>query len=210
MDRLLRRAVVPFVLAAVLTCGKKTPEAEITPRELPLPTAGVSGQDVVVFPLTLIGASDSLAWDGQLRPRREALDMADSLIFRALEERTPDVVWVPPERLRDAHRRTPSMIADPDRISTQSLRFTAIDRVSGPLASQMRGLVGVAGSRFALVPASLFYFTSLHAAGRAELTLALVDVRTGAVRWRNIAPGEGADPWEALERALKTLNPTIP
>ncbi len=60
---------------------------------------GLSGQDVTVFPLTLIAVSDSLNWEGQLRPRQDALRQADSLSYdvAATSASTPTFtcrVWV--------------------------------------------------------------------------------------------------------------------
>jgi hypothetical protein len=211
------RITLPFLktfrgVAALLAlgCSGASPIAELTPRDLPLPTLGLSGQEVTIFPITLVAVSDSLDWESQLRPRQDALRQADSIINMMLEERSPEVIWVGPEALRAAHRQAPSMIADPDRLGTAILRSTSIDRLGDPLVSQVRGLVGVAGSRYALIPASLFFFAGDEAEGKAELTMAMVDARTGAVTWRNIASGQGDDPWQALTRALKTLNPSIP
>ena len=44
----------------------------------------------------------------------------------------------------------------------------------------------------------------------AELTVVMVDVRTGRVEWRTVARGEGDDPWTALTRAVKALTPGLP
>jgi hypothetical protein len=44
----------------------------------------------------------------------------------------------------------------------------------------------------------------------AELSVVLVDVRTGQVGFRTVARGEGDDPWTALERAVKSLTPGLP
>jgi hypothetical protein len=44
----------------------------------------------------------------------------------------------------------------------------------------------------------------------AELTVVMVDVRTGRVDFRTVARGEGGDPWTALTRALKSLTPGVP
>ena len=44
----------------------------------------------------------------------------------------------------------------------------------------------------------------------AELTVVLVDVRTGRVGFRTIARGDGDDPWSALTRAVKSLTPGLP
>jgi len=34
--------------------------------------------------------------------------------------------------------------------------------------------------------------------------MVLIDTRVGRVGWRTIARGEGADPWTALTRAVRT------
>ena len=50
----------------------------------------------------------------------------------------------------------------------------------------------------------------MRAAGAAELSIVLVDVRTGQVSWRTVARGEGDDPWTALACAVKCLTPGLP
>jgi hypothetical protein len=47
-------------------------------------------------------------------------------------------------------------------------------------------------------------------AGTAELTVVIVDVRTGRIGFRTVARGEGDDPWTALTRAVKSLTPGLP
>ncbi len=49
-----------------------------------------------------------------------------------------------------------------------------------------------------------------RAVATAELTVVLVDVRTGRVGFRTVARGEGDDPWTALTRAVKNLTPGLP
>src|SRR6266516_1287305 len=107
--------------------------------------------------------------------------------------------------------------------------------VPDPLRHELRtlaALVGAGGGRFVLVPAGLvFRRTGGPADGRtggaaegrtggvgaqhaaplphglatAELTVVMVDVRTGRVGFRTVARGEGNDPWTALTGAVKSL-----
>jgi len=49
-----------------------------------------------------------------------------------------------------------------------------------------------------------------RALATAELTVVMVDVRTGRVGFRTVARGEGDDPWTALTRAVKSLTPGLP
>jgi len=67
----------------------------------------------------------------------------------------------------------------------------------------------LAGAR-ADILRSLLFVPAKEGGGRAELTLVLVDVHTGAVGWRTVANAAGADPWEALQSALKALTPGLP
>jgi hypothetical protein len=103
--------------------------------------------------------------------------------------------------------------------------------VPDPLRNELRtlaALAGAGGGRFVLVPAGLVYrrsagpvdrrtggaATRTGAEGRplatAELTVVMVDVRTGRVGFRTVARGDGDDPWTALTRAVKSLTPGLP
>ncbi len=196
----------------VLSCGgsHSAPATGAPAPPAPLPTAGISGQRVVVYPLTLVAADDRLGWTAALSPRRVALDRADSLIGDALTSRAPEVTWVLPPALRQAARRNAPVTTDPDQMATSLLRGRAMQKLPDPLWSQMRSLTAMAGERYALVPASLVFFTAPEGGGRAELTVVLADVRTGAIGWRTVASAAGGDPWEALRRALKALTPGLP
>jgi len=94
--------------------------------------------------------------------------------------------------------------------------------------------LGGNGGRYALVPAALVYRRPAVATGgqadrrpgvaaarpaagpsdrpvaTAELTVVMVDARTGRVGFRTIARGDGDDPWSALTRAVKNLTPGLP
>lgn len=200
------------LLGAVLGagCAKSQPAAAVPAAASPLPTAGLAGQRVAVYPLTLVAADEAMGWGDSLSPRRAALDRADSVIGEALTQRSPEVTWVLPGELRRAARRGTGILADPDQMATALLRAPGLRTIPDPLRSQMRSLTAAAGDRYALVPASLIYAPSDHGTGRAELTLVLVDVRTGAVGWRTVARASGSGPWDALWRALKTLTPSLP
>lgn len=190
-------------------CGASQP-ADTIPTPDPMPTAGLAGQEVTVFPLTMILGEETLGWEEALAPRREALDLADSLIAATLTSRVPEVNWVLPPALRRAADRAPGMLPQPDQMGTSLLRGTRVRDIPDPLRSQLRTLTGVAGDRWAFVPASLFYYRDAEGGGRAELTVVLADVRLGRIQWRTVAVGTGADPWVALWEALATLSPGVP
>jgi len=217
--------------AALAACPHRseTPTPEPT---APLPTAGIAAQPVAVLPLTLIAAEDSLHWEAVLGERRAALAKSDSIIGTLLKARAPEVTWMLPDELRRAARRAPGIAPAPDQMGSAIL-FHATkqqpEMVPDPLRGELRTLAAlVGGGRYALVPAGLaFRRTGGPADGRsvsqrptarppdrpvatAELTMVLVDVRTGRVGFRTVARGEGDDPWTALTRAVKTLTPGLP
>jgi len=209
---LKRGAWVVGVLVAA--CGaKKTDKPPVPVPTAPLPTAGISGQPVSVWPLTLVAAEDTLKWDALVSDRRVTLDKCDSIIGTLLTARAPEVMWIVPGELRRAARRAVGIAADPDQMGTAFLRAEALIDVPDPLRYQMRTLVGIAGGRFALVPAGLVYRRAPGSApgvATAELSVVLVDTRVGKVGWRTVARGEGPDPWTALTRAVKNLTPGLP
>jgi hypothetical protein len=198
----------------VLGCGGAGVEESQAPT--PLPTAGIAGQPVAVFPLTLIAAEESLGWTAALADRNQALRRADSLIAAYLTERNPEVRWILPDELRRAAARAPGVLPDPDRMGTALLRASNIARVPDPLWSQLRSLTGVVGDRYAAIPAALVFRPIATEAGTvlgrgtAELAFVLLDVRRGLIGWRTVAKGEGEDPWSALREALRTFAPDVP
>lgn len=211
MEERLRRARAVLALLAAAGCGTVQPAADVAPEHRPLPTAGLAGRKVTVYPLTLIAAQSTLGWGEVLADRRNALDRADSALLATLESRAPEVVWVAPRDMREAARRAPGLLPDPDRLAVTVLAGGGVFAVPDPLRSQMRALTGVAGDRYALVPAGLIYRRpSDGTGGQAELTLVMTDVRTGAVGWRSILTGTGDDPWSALSAALDSLFSELP
>ena len=220
------------VSSAVLTaCPHKS--AIPTPEPTaPLPTAGIAAQQVGVLPLTLVAAEDSLHWEAVLGERRAALAKSDSIIGTLLKARAPEVTWVLPDELRRVARRAPGIAPAPDQMGTAILFHPTKQQpemVPDPLRSELRTLAALAGGgRYALVPAGLTYRRVTapgggpgsveaqhaaplpHAVATADLTVVLVDVRTGRVGFRTVARGEGDDPWTALTRAMKTLTPGLP
>ena len=216
---LVRGAWVVVVAAGGTGCGGRAHLQQPTPTT-PLPTARIAAQQVAITPLTLVVADDSLHWQAQFGERRAALARADSLIGALLQERAPEVTWLGPDELRRAARHAPGIAADPDQMGTAVLLRPGRGEpeiVPDPLRNELRTLAALAGSgggRYMLVPAGLV-FRRMGApddgrAGMAELSVVMVDVRTGRVAFRTVARGGGDDPWTALTRAVKSLTPGLP
>jgi hypothetical protein len=207
------------VAAAAVSCGgsAKSSSQELTPAPtLPLPTAGLAGQRVSLYPLTLIAAEDSLHWDALIADRRNTLTRGDSVIVSLLTGRAPEVTWITPAELRRDARRAVGIATDPDQMGNAILRAEELEIVPDPLRTQLRSLTALGGGRFAVVPAALVYKRRPHTpaapllGATAELSIVMVDVRLGRVVWRTVARGEGADAWTALSAAVKGLTPGLP
>jgi hypothetical protein len=213
---LVRGVWCVVVLAGALTCGgKKKADQTPTPQELPptapLPTAGLAGQRVALTPLALVAAEDTLQWDSIINDRRATLDKSDSIIEALLIARAPEVTWVGPAELRRTAHRAVGIATDPDQLGTPFLRNEKLIEVPDPLRYQLRTLVGLAGGRYAMIPAGLVY---RRRPGRtdatAELSIVMIDTRVGRIGWRTVARGDGDDPWAALTKAVKSLTPGLP
>jgi hypothetical protein len=197
-----------------LACGGKpanpSPEPGKEQREpvRPLITTSFAGQSLAVTPLTLVVADEAMAAVPPLDSRPVALAWADSLVAAALQGRSPEVKWVLPAELRKLARRAPTVAPDPDRMGQSLLRGRKVEDVPDPLRNNLRSMMALVGGRFALVPAALVFLREPNDGPvRAELSLALVDTRTGKVVWRSLAWGIGATPEQALVSALDTVLP---
>lgn len=214
-------------LVAALACSRGTAPTTTPAPAAPLPTFVIAAQQVGITPLTLIALDDSLHWQALVGERRAALAKGDSVIGSLLKARAPEVQWLLPDDLRRAARRAPGMAPDPDRMGTAILLRPPgpLATVPDPLRSELRtlaALVGSGGGRYVLVPAAVVFRRPRpsgdapaaaalpQGVGTAELTVALVDVRTGRVGFHTVARGEGDDPWTALTRAVKSLTPGLP
>jgi hypothetical protein len=171
----------------------------------------LAGQRVALTPLTLVGAEDTLKWDSLVANRRATLDKSDSIIGVLLTARAPEVTWVGPAELRRTAHRAAGVATPPDQLGTAFLRGERLVDVPDPLRYQLRTLVGLAGGRYALIPAGLVF---RRRPGRtdatAELSMVMVDTRVGRIGWRTVARGDGEDPWTALTKAVKSLTPGLP
>ncbi len=197
-----------------LACGGKpanpTPDPGKLQREpvRPLITTSLAGQQLAVTPLTLLVSDEALSATPPLNSRPVALAWADSLVGAALIGRSPEVKWVFPPELRKLARRAPTVAPDPDRMGQSLLRGPKVEDVPDPLRTNLRSMMALVGGRFALVPAALVFLREPNDGPvRAELSLALVDTRTGKVVWRSLAWGTGTTPERALVAALDTVLP---
>jgi hypothetical protein len=207
----------------MLACGASAqqpapapaPEASAPahPSQTPVavvPTGTLAGQTVAVIPITLVAADPTLTTDSLYAPyhdRRATLLWADSLIGDAFEGRAPEVTWVLPPKLRKQARRAPGLVGDPDQMGQAIMRNPQLRVVPDPLRSNLRSLIALTNGRLVMIPAALGFTLDSARAVKADLSLALADVRSGKVLWRAQAVGSGATPRVALNAALAAVLP---
>ncbi|HTS90341.1 MAG TPA: hypothetical protein VMG41_17765 [Gemmatimonadales bacterium] len=170
-------------------------------------TVAVAGQSIMVTPLTLIVAVDTLGRVPPLNDRAAALAWADSIVGDELDARRPEVKWVLPPEVRKVARRAPTVAPDPDRMGQSLMRDKHFTEVPDPLREDLRTLVALVGGRMALIPASVALVPAPGGQVRAEIAMALADARTGKVLWRTLTWGTGATPSEALTAAMEAVLP---
>jgi hypothetical protein len=189
----IRAASLSLLLYAIATstaCGSADPPAETAPQPSTAPSrplAGLVAQRVVVAPALALREGDPAGWAARIPRLREFLRVLDDEIGAALADRGLGQSWVFPDQLWRGHSRNPSLGVDPYRLATQPLRAARLavgDRVSEPLASQLRTLVAIHDGRLVLLPVEVFFdIDRAGGTGRTALRLALVDARTSEIRW---------------------------
>ncbi len=212
---MLNRPAAATLVLFTLACGGKTAKSAPEPapqREpvRPLVTTPFAGQEIAVIPLTLVVSEEPLTSQAPLSDRVRTLAWADSLIGAAVTGRSPEVKWVLPADLRKMARRSPTVAPDPDRMGQALLRAPKLEEVPDPLRGNLRNMMAIVGGRFALVPAALAFVNEPAGAPapvRAELSLVLVDTRTGRIVWRSLAWATGTSPERAFVAALNTVFP---
>jgi hypothetical protein len=202
----LLAGLLPLLSASLQAQNGLTP----LPPVRPLATAALAGQTIAVLPLTLVVADPSLESESLYtcyRDRRAAPLRADSVVGTGFQSRGPEVNWVLPPQLRKIARRAAGVVDDPDQMGQAILRSPKMTKVPDPLRSSLRGLVALAGGRMALVPAALGFGPEPNGQIRADLSLVLVDSRSGKVLWRTVAYGRGGSPDQALNAAVAAVLP---
>jgi hypothetical protein len=205
--------VKPAAFATLILLLLSPPLAAQGAPAAPVPTEGLTGQQVALMPLTLVATDPTLESDSLYAPyrdRRTALLRADSLIGEAFTGRAPEVQWVLPPKLRKLARRSPGLVNDPDQMGQAALRAPKMRDIHDPLRSSLRNLMAVVGGRVVMVPAALGFALLPDRRVHADLSLVAADTRSGKVLWRSQAGGYGATPDAALQAALASVLPIDP
>jgi len=200
------RAFPTFSAAIILAACASQPTNQVPAAgEKPSPGAlrpleRMAGQQVLVLPVQYLAFHDSLGWQQAVPNRAAYLARLDTVIASTLTARGLGQAWTFGPEVARAARLNSIIMPDARALSAEWLRGRLLpdQTVRDPLASQVRSLVGLKGSRYALLPVEM-RFEGQGGTGVATLRLVMIDSRMAQVRW----VGEiRSDPARAFSPAL--------
>ena len=165
------------------------------------PLERMAGQEILVFPVQFLSGTDTLGWQQQIPNRAAFLAALDDQIEATMRGRGLGRSWTFGPEVERASKKNSFLMTDARSLSAEWLRGRILPETSvrDPLASQVRGLVGLKGSRYALLPVELRFENRGTGTGVAILRVVMIDSRMALIRWvREIE----SDPMKTLSPAL--------
>ena len=187
--------------ACILTaCASKPPETGASPVPL-RPLERMAGQEILVFPVQYLSSTDTLGWQQQIPNRAAFLAALDDQIEAAMTSRGLGRAWTFGGEVERASKLNSILMTDARSLSAEWLRGRVLPETSvrDPLQSQVRGLVGLKGSRYALLPVELRLENRGGGTGVAILRVVMIDSRMALIRWVG----------EVVSDPMKTLSPAL-
>ena len=161
----------------------------------------MASQQILVLPVQYLSGSDSLGWQQQIPNRAAFLAALDDQIEAAMAARGLGRTWTFGREVERASHMNSILMTDARSLSAEWLRGRVLPETSvrDPLASQVRGLVGLKGSRYALLPIELRLENRGNGMGVAILRVVMIDSRMALIRFvREVE----SDPMRTLTPAL--------
>jgi hypothetical protein len=195
----VRGLSILVITALSAACASKPPQTD-TPPVIVRPLDRMAGQEMVVFPVQYLSSTDTLGWQSQIPNRADFLAALDDQIETALTRRGIGQNWTFGREIERASKVNSIVMRDARSLSAEWMRgrITAGESVRDPLASQIRGLVGLKGQRYALLPVEL-RLENRGGMGVAKLRVVMIDSRMAMIRW--VGDVE-SDPMKTLSPAL--------
>jgi hypothetical protein len=161
----------------------------------------MAGQEVLVLPVQYLSGTDTLGWQQQIPNRAAFLSALDDQIEAAMAARGLGRAWTFGRAVERASKMNSILMTDARSLSAEWLRGRVLPETSvrDPLASQVRGLVGLKGSRYALLPVELRLENRAGGTGVAILRVVMIDSRMAQIRWVG----------EVVSDPMRTLSPAL-
>ena len=161
----------------------------------------MAGQEILVFPVQYLSSTDTLGWQQQIPNRAAFLAALDDQIEAAMSARGLGKAWTFGREVERASKLNSIMMTDARSLSAEWLRGRVLPEttVRDPLQAQVRGLVGLKGSRYALLPVELRIENRGSGTGVAILRIVMIDSRMAQIRWVG----------EVVSDPARTLSPAL-
>jgi hypothetical protein len=149
------------------------------------PLERMAGLQILVLPVQYLAVRDSLGWQQQVPDRAALLSTLDDQIEAAFAARGLGQSWTFGRSVERASKMNSILMTDARSLSAEWLRGRVLPEaaVRDPLASQVRGLVGLKGSRYAILPVELRLESRGAGTGVAILRLVMMDSRLAQIKW---------------------------
>ena len=188
-----------IVVAALSTACASKP-TNTNPPVVLRPLERMAGQEIVVLPVQYLSGSDSLGWQQKIPDRAAFLAALDDQIEAALAARGLGQTWTFGREIARASKINSIVMRDAHSLSAEWLRGRVLTEttVRDPLASQVRGLVGLKGQRYALLPVEV-RTENRAGMGVATLRVVMIDSRMAMIK----------GVWEVSSDPMKTVSPAL-
>ena len=181
---LVRAFFQAVFVALCVGCASKPPETGASPTVM-RPLERMAGQQLIVLPVQYLASTDTLGWQQQIPNRAAFLAALDDQIEAVMAARGLGKAWVFGREVERASKLNSILMTDARSLSAEWLRGRVLPEttVRDPLAQQVRGLVGLKGSRYALLPVELRLENRPGGTGVAILRVVMIDSRMAQIRW---------------------------
>jgi hypothetical protein len=180
----VRALSVTAFVALGAACASRPPETDASPVQMRA-LERMAGQQLIVLPVQYLASRDTLGWQQQIPNRAAFLAALDDQIEAVMTARGLGKAWTFGREMERASKLNSILMTDARSLSAEWLRGRVLPEttVRDPLASQVRGLVGLKGSRYALLPVELRLENRGNGMGVAILRVVMIDSRMAQIRW---------------------------
>ena len=149
------------------------------------PLERMAGQELLVLPVQYVSFHNTLGWQQSVPDASAYLAKLDTVIASTFTARGLGQAWTFGPEVARAARLNSIVMPNARGLAAEWLRGRLLpdQTVREPLASQVRSLVGLKGSRYALLPVEIRFEDQGAGTGVATMRLVMIDSRLAQVRW---------------------------